>query len=145
MKAFLIFVLLFYHTIVIADWTQTNGIKGGAVSKLFATGNKLFAAVNRSTGYLSYNGGQSYIIRSTGIKGVGITSFASKDNIVFAGSDSGIYKTTNDGLNWIKSNSELNTNYISSLVVNGNILAAGTSPVFTYPLMKVRAGIIQTL
>jgi len=127
MRTFVLILCLLSQSKLIADWTQTNGIQGGAVGEMFSVGEKVFAATDFGTMYFSNDNGQSYTIRTSGIKGVYINSFASINNTVFAAStDSGVYRTTNDGLNWIKSNTGLDNIHVTSLAVNGSILCAAT-------------------
>jgi hypothetical protein len=59
-----------------------------------------------------------------GTYGFGVYSIIVNNNIVLAGTEMGVYKSTNTGINWIQTN--LNNTYAYSLVLNDNNVFTGT-------------------
>jgi len=88
----------------------------------------VFLSTNNGTSWTAANGGTTHIGSST------INSFALSGSNVFAASDSGIFLSTNNGESWNSLDTDLNSAtysqaygvFISSLIVVGSDLFAGT-------------------
>ena len=67
--------------------------------------------------------------KTAGPPGLTVTVIYKANNILYAGTDTqGIYKSTNDGLNWTAANSGIDRARISDIIASGgNLLAAGSS------------------
>src|SRR3972149_4392503 len=63
----------------------------------------------------------------TGLSFIRVQCFAKQGTDLFAGTDSGVFKTTNNGTNWISVNDGLTDKHISSLALIGDNLFAGTN------------------
>ena len=86
-----------------ATWSlQNNGLPSNfAGQSIFADGDTLFSGGYYEVFY-SVNKGSTWTARNTGFPpNARVQSFAKKGNTVFAGTNGyGLYKTTNNGLNW---------------------------------------------
>lgn len=86
-----------------ATWSlQNNGLASNfAGQSIFVDGDTLFSGGYYEV-YYSVNKGSTWTVRNTGFPpNARVQSFAKKGNTVFAGTNGyGLYKTTNNGLNW---------------------------------------------
>jgi len=114
------------------NWTPvnsglTNGFTDGftnlSVSSFLVNGAIVYAVTNFGIFY-SFDNGESWLEGSKGLNAI-ITSIAVIDNLLFAGTDHGVYLQTVAG--WIPVNTGLMSLQIKSLVVSGNSLFAGTA------------------
>ena len=64
---------------------------------------------------------------NTGLVDTNVNCIAVGGSTVFAGTSSGVFRTTNNGTNWTAFNSGLANTTVTSLSVNGNFVFAGTS------------------
>ncbi len=66
--------------------------------------------------------------KTNGISGNKVNSITMKGATFYAGTDTGgVYKSTDNGLNWVTSNSGLDNKNVKSLVVHNNRMVAGIS------------------
>ena len=112
-----------------SNWSLTS--LSGSITALTSIGNSLFASgpsLNNTGGVsVSTNNGDTWT--PTNLINAGfIYSLASSGTTLFASTlENGIYKSTNNGLNWVRKNEGLNhTPPMVSLLVNGNYIYAGT-------------------
>jgi photosystem II stability/assembly factor-like uncharacterized protein len=98
-KIFLIMILL-TATVVNAQWAQkSNGIFGGTVLSVASSGNKILAGTSKLHGvYLSTDYGENW--RQFVANFDSVLSVAICGNNYIAGTDRGIYVSTNNGNNW---------------------------------------------
>lgn len=85
----------------------------------------IFFIILNST-FLIHNCEAQWVQMSNGIVyNKGINTFVASGSTIFAGTESdGVYKSTNNGLNWIQTS--LNNKQINSLTANGSTIFAGT-------------------
>jgi len=87
-----------------AQWEQTNGPGGGAVSSLAVVGTKLFAGTNGGI-FLSTDQGASWTSVSLKLPGLKwIAGYAEIGPNLFAATDQGIVRSRDNGTNWEKPN-----------------------------------------
>ncbi len=104
-----------------AQWIQTHGPYGGEILAITAIGDTIFAGTNGEGVFLSSDNGGHWT--PSGRIRTGIQSFAVNGNTVFAGSNGGVYRSTDTGNSW----TNLGPNFeILSLAVHGDTLFAGT-------------------
>lgn len=100
---------------------------------LFTKGNTVFLGIDvngtppGSVGvYKSLDSGKTWSPSAEGmINGTPVYCFIQKDGNIFAGTDDGVYISTNDGVNWAKTSTVLDERVISCFCVNGNTIFAG--------------------
>ena len=98
---------------------------GTNVYSLAALGTDLFAGTNQGGVVHSYDGGRTWNWSNTGMQisqgGTypNVMCFATKGVNLFAGTDSGVFSSTDNGTNWVPANSGLTTRVVRSLVVGG--------------------------
>ncbi|MBS1515601.1 MAG: T9SS type A sorting domain-containing protein [Bacteroidetes bacterium] len=99
---------------------------------LYTRGNEVFLGIDvngtpvGSVGvYKSLDSGKSWFPSASGmIEGTPVYCFIEKGSLLFAGTDDGVYVTSNSGQNWSKTSSFLDEKTISCFCVNGNTLFA---------------------
>jgi photosystem II stability/assembly factor-like uncharacterized protein len=110
-----------------AQWIEkNNGLYGGNVTVLAASGDGLFAGTFGGGVFRSTNNGISWTSSNTGLTNLNIQSFAVVGVNVFVGTVGGIFRSTDNGANWSASNSGLTNTKVESLTVSGGNLFAGT-------------------
>ena len=107
----------------------SSGLSGAEVEALAVLDSNLFAG----TVGLEYPGG---IFHSTdngkswtreGLEGSSVQSFTMDSTNLFAGTDRGVFLSTNNGIDWTAVNSGLTDLDVHALAISGNNLIAGTS------------------
>lgn len=109
-----------------ADWISDYS------KALYTKGNQVFLGIivngtpPGSVGvYKSLDSGKTWAPTANGmVNGTSVYCFIEKDNMLFAGTDDGVYYSTNDGANWNKTSIALDERVISCFCVNGNTLFA---------------------
>ncbi|HEY5123726.1 MAG TPA: T9SS type A sorting domain-containing protein [Ignavibacteria bacterium] len=149
---YLIFILIVHCTFNIdncqSQWVQmSNGMENdNNIISLTSIENNIFTGTNSSFSgiggvFLSTNNGANWI--QTALNNYSVYSFATIDNIIFAGTGGyGVYLTTNNGINWTQKG--LNGKVISSLAVIGYNIFAGTWDSGIYRSTNNGANWIQT-
>jgi hypothetical protein len=102
------------------EWEQTNGPLGGSVKTMAVDGDNIYAGIENTEWdhngiFLSTDLGNSW--KHIGLLEYKINSIAIFNHIVFAGTDEGLFISSDNGENWQET--ELK-NYISSIQINGN-------------------------
>ncbi|HEY9045317.1 MAG TPA: hypothetical protein VIN08_05455 [Ohtaekwangia sp.] len=98
------------------------------VNALISHGNILLAGTYRNGIYISHNGGNTWQPSSKGIGTFSIRSFHIHNNILFAGTDDGVYASTDQGISWQPVLRGYQINAFTS--DNGNILTASNVGIF---------------
>lgn len=113
---------LYYSSDNGANWIlKTNGLPSIGLQKMGIYGQTILISAITSKLYRSTDNGNSFnlITVPTGI------AFALSQNNYFLGSNNGVYKSTDDGLNWTTAG--LTGNTLNVMKFNGNSLFAGTN------------------
>jgi len=107
------------------NWVSMNaGLTNPTIYSLGVNGTNIFAGTYNGI-YLSTNNGVSWSF--TGLTGYLIFAIESIGSNVFAGtSGSGVFRTSNNGVNWVEVNSGLTNTAIQCFTVIGPNLYAGT-------------------
>ncbi|MBK7445275.1 MAG: T9SS type A sorting domain-containing protein [Ignavibacteria bacterium] len=127
MKLIITVLFLFFCSILKADWTQTNGVYGGSIKKVFPVNGNIFIGTMYGGVYVSSDNGISFNLRNSGLTDIKINSFTSEGNNVYVMcEDSGIFRTSNNGLNWVSANNGLQGMKLLCVGSNGSNIFAGT-------------------
>ena len=89
-------------------WEPTGGIEGGRVTSIHVNNNGLILAGNRDSGglFLSADGGVSWMHSGEMLQGADILSIKSNSlGHIFVGTYRSIFRSTDEGENWVKINS----------------------------------------
>ncbi len=124
------------------DWVlSTSGLpKPGddEINALIVSNNSIFAGMFINGVFRSTDGGESWELENGGLIDRGISSFATYENYLFAGSPyiGGVFLSSDDGATWKSVNTGLTDTDIGALAVFGTNLFAGTgnSGVWRRPL-----------
>lgn len=113
-----------------AQWQVTNGPFGFNFirAQCFAKqGTNLFAGTQGDGVWISTdNSASPWTKVSNGITNVTVNALWVKDNMLFAGTNGGVFVTTNSGTNWTAKNNGITNNSISSFEQSGANLFAAT-------------------
>jgi photosystem II stability/assembly factor-like uncharacterized protein len=113
--------------------SQYNHVRGLAIAAaILIVPIVAFYKAPAATGapeYKSGNGATAPWEKTGGPPGLTVTVIYKTNNIVYAGTDTqGIYKSTDDGLNWVAANNNIERASISDITASGgNLLAAASS------------------
>ncbi|MDR3596498.1 T9SS type A sorting domain-containing protein [Clostridium sp.] len=117
-----------------ANWTQMySGSPDSHVSCFAVSGNNIYAGTFKDGLLLSTNNGGNWNQVEIGYHNYGyhyvyIRSLAISGNYIFAATDSGIFRSTDDGITWASANNGLSSLGIGTFLVNGTnifVLANG--------------------
>jgi photosystem II stability/assembly factor-like uncharacterized protein len=99
-----------------------------SVNTIFSSGKKIFVGTEGWRGiYVSTNEGETWSVANNGLTDIKISSFAFKDENIFAGTDnSGVFRSSNNGKSWSEINSGISGKIICRLSANSNFIFAGT-------------------
>ena len=127
MKKYIVaFILFLIPCMVSAQWEQTNGPYGGTPRCFATNGSNVFMGTNYNGGfYSSTNSGMSWNRIYNSLSEYDIYSLIYTGSTLLAGTQFGIYLSTNSGNNWIFSG--LSNQFIWSLAVSGSNIFAGTA------------------
>lgn len=114
---------LYKSTDVGATWTVI-GLAGKDIFSLGIKGNYIFAGSSSEGVFRTSNEGATWAQINTGLTQLSVKSLAVIDPLVYAGTNSGIYSTSNNGSSWIIAGLEGAS--VNALAVIGSQLFAGT-------------------
>ncbi len=126
---------LFYSTNNDTCWTLVSGFDNLGAGCLAINGSTIIASSGWDGFFLSHDNGISWIKGDSGLPNEGqsqpypraLTLAVIDSNLIIAGTENGIYRSINAGMNWSSINwAENDQGEVSSLVVKGNIIFAGT-------------------
>jgi len=114
-----------------AQWKKLPGPTGGNVSALHVRGNDVYAGLNGGFVYYSNDGAASWRQVSSPVQRNTISSFASTDTYLYAGTHSGLFRSADKGLTWVDVSEGLpnwiyKRPYVTCLAMHRDILVAGT-------------------
>src|SRR5215471_17093453 len=97
-KAICIIMLLsIYHQYTIAQWKKTGGPPGVNVNVFYQRGNTLFAGTSPTGVFKSTNNGIAWNAANNGIADKSVFSLIADNNFLFAGADSGVFRSPDNG------------------------------------------------
>lgn len=111
------------------SWTPLySGITNRAVKSLAHSDTLLFAGTDGGGIFLSYDSGKNWAPCDSGFPGNYFYCFAllAAGNILYAGTENGVYRTANKGISWNDISGSLSTKDVRSLCFSGTKLYAGT-------------------
>ena len=113
------------------NWTSTGfNVLYNSFNNFIIAGSLIYATDNSSSShvYVSSDNGQTWTPISSGLPSAVQNAYALvlKGNVLFLGTDDGVYKNTVGQNNWTHVSTGLTNMYIKSLCVSGNNLYAGT-------------------
>ncbi len=141
----------------VLNWNLVNnGLNGSLLSVYYLSvfGPSLFAAYTEDpSSRLSYG---TFLSTDRGVNWKPITTLTERASVVeafvmigtnlFAGTNTGVYLSTDNGTTWVSVDSGLTNSFVTSLVVIGTNFFAGThGEVFINPLIMAQAGVYQIL
>ncbi|TAL67391.1 MAG: hypothetical protein EPN82_15595 [Bacteroidetes bacterium] len=110
-------------------WTQSeNELKDKNVLSLCKKGDKIFAGTIENGVYYSTNHGDSWVQSNLIFNAPsGVNCFEASGDTLFAGTDSGVFITYDDGENWYEYNEGDGNHKINCLLIDGELIYAGTA------------------
>jgi hypothetical protein len=118
----ILLVLLAPSSKVLAQWVQTKGLQGESITSLLVSGSRLFAGTGSRWGhdgngvFVSTDDGASWSAASAGLKYgyykgdvtcLAAIKTSASSTILFAGTDTGVYHSVDNGTNWLGWNTGL--------------------------------------
>lgn len=137
-KSVFLFCFLFFINSLNAQWLRTKGLYGGTVNDIAIRGNNIYAATTHGGMFLSTNSGTGWMAINKGFveeannpwPGEVIPSMralALDDSNIFVGTFGfGMYRSTNNGLDWHAVNNGLYVPYVNTIVIRNKNMFAGT-------------------
>jgi uncharacterized protein (TIGR03437 family) len=106
-------------------WTRVStGLGAGAVTRIVALNNQLYAAVFGAGVFRSDNGGQSWTAVNTDLASLNVADLLARGNHLFAATnDKGVFRAV-EGQSWSAVNNGFPATGVISLVASGNTLLA---------------------
>lgn len=122
------FVLLTFISLLVSPKLNAQWIQSGPYNNFIlafeSTGTRLFTGSYGGGVYLSSDNGINWIAVTPGLTNWYVSTLAVRGNILFAGTDDGMFLTTNNGTLW--THKGLSGKYIQTLATDGTRLYAGT-------------------
>ncbi len=123
---FILLIALSFATNVNAQWAQTNGPYGGAVTCFATIGTSLFAGTADGV-YLSTDSGKTWTWSGSGLPNTsygGVTALAVIGTNLFAGIDGVVFLSSDKGVSWTSASTGLTYSSIFALAAIGTNLFA---------------------
>ncbi|MCX6160444.1 MAG: T9SS type A sorting domain-containing protein [Ignavibacteriae bacterium] len=118
-------ILVFILNMVCHSQWHPVGPYGGNAGSITSSGSNLAVSLNASGVFTSSNNGNTWVIANNGMTTIYTYSLCYSSNILYAGTNRGIFQSTNNGLFW--GQNSLNNKAITSILINSNYIFAGTS------------------
>ncbi len=131
-RLILLSVLLLAAPAVRGQW-ERMGPFGGQIQALTVNGSTIFAGLNGNWGetiFRSTDSGKTWNRNTKILSGSSTTSFAVLGNLVFAGGDEGVLRSTDDGDSWEFIDSSVSENVNCLMTIGTNLLAGAYDGVF---------------
>ena len=102
MKSKLLYVIVLVSLSInsFAQWQPTNGPYGANVRDIVIDGSNIYAATYGGGIYLSTDNCLSWSSLNNGLGNLFVSAVAIDGSKIFAGTDLGLYSSTNNGANW---------------------------------------------
>lgn len=109
-----------------ADWTQLNTFQAQSFA---LNGDYVYAGGFNGSITISSDNGSSWIQSNLGTNS-NVKQLLVVGNDLYAATDAGVFKSINNGIDWIQINTGLTNTVINSLAANSNYIFAGTGEGF---------------
>jgi len=117
-----------------AHWTiMTNGLTDTNVTKLGLIGNVLHVGTAKGNVFSTSDNGVSWTASTSGLPAAFIRCFTECAGALFAGNDSGLFRSDDKGENWTAVNVGLKTGILSLYVTGSMVFAGAKDGVFRSP------------
>ncbi len=116
-------ILFFLISTTNAQWLQ-SGPYNNFILAFESNGTKLFTGSFGGGVYLSSDNGANWIAVIAGLTNAYVSALTLSGNMLFAGTDDGVFVTTNNGTLW--THKGLSGKYVQTFAVDGAYLYAGT-------------------
>ncbi len=126
MRSLLFAVMLILTVRASADWTQTTGPEGGSISCFASHNGFVFVGTNGAGVLRSSDDGQTWTPVNTGYGYPFPTCLLVKGSTLYSGTVN-VFRTTDNGVNWIGGSGLPAGNSVTSLVTDGTNIYAGIS------------------
>ncbi|MFN8358312.1 MAG: choice-of-anchor D domain-containing protein [Candidatus Kapaibacterium sp.] len=117
--------IVFSPSIVHAQWTESNGPQGEFCYDLIENAGVLYAGTNTAGVMKSTDSARTWVDVNAGLTDTAVYSLVFKGTVLYAGTPSGLYSSTNVGTTWTKV-STFTSSYVFSITTDGTRLYAGT-------------------
>ena len=132
MKTKLTFVLLtFFYFAAVAQWKPTNGLFSGEVHSVITSNNEIIVGTKQI--YKSTDNGKTWFVSNNGMSGgVGYIRCLAKINAyLVAGTDAGVFYSSDNGNNWIQSAGTASLDVFCIVVKGANLfMSTGNNGVY---------------
>jgi photosystem II stability/assembly factor-like uncharacterized protein len=125
---FAIFLTVFLHDSVVAQWVQGTGTNGGYIGTLAGNESYVFAG-GPAGAFRSSDNGSNWTISSSGLVINDIIRLAVSDTSLFAviGGQGGVFRSDDQGLTWIAAKDGLADYWVCAIATAGNSVFVSTS------------------
>ncbi len=96
------------------------------VTSIAVCGTTIFAVANNRNLRCSVDDAKSWVALDSGLSGLYLYTLTVIGNDLFAGTDHGVYRSTNKGMTWTAANSGISDVMVTSCITNGGYLFTGT-------------------
>ena len=120
----LILFLLFAETAAIGQWSQTSGPLGGRISAMSSNPVGLFVGTDNGSVYVLTSLGGCWQAFNTGLTKIRLRSFASDASFIYAGNDSGVFRSATGIASWTDVTPPGADTVVSSLAMIGDTVFA---------------------
>lgn len=112
MKKLVVILILVFTQVSWSQWEPcNNGLWGASVTCLLKTESSYFLGTNRGGIYVSSDKGENWIQKDNVLSYNTIYHLAQCGDNIFASTDSGCYKSSDNGLSWVITNPRNDSNY----------------------------------
>jgi photosystem II stability/assembly factor-like uncharacterized protein len=121
---------LFTCTICFSQWVQTSGPPGGTVTAIATNSQYLFAAVHGDGIYRTEKDTIAWQLVSNGLTNITVNALGVMADRLFAGTSIGVFRSDDNGDNWIDQTNQVNE-FVNCFTSDNDEIYAGCQP-FVY-------------